>query len=376
MFRLSQLVWRDAASRYWAGLVLVCVPGVYLWREWPPWLIRDALWRLSAGTAALTAFVVALAYGLLSAGPTRQLVASRRLDYWRQMPISRQQWQIFHGVHLWLLHAPGLAALGYVLAPGGLLLSVGLPLLLGATVLGPAAWRLGHPLPELRAWSIRIPIFASRSAALARLLMLALLRRRPAALVGLVFASVTVAGLGWAATSHVLAAGEPPSPAGRGFSAAATSLGAVGVWMAWPLVRRDQWWLDSLGAGPRVQRLASVLVAAGCTTPAALVLVGIVGTLRPVHGLGVVGVIGLTSLWAGPVAWLLDADAVRRREPATRRSGRFVLALILPIPASVWHPAALLLPCGLVWWRALQVAEKAAAARRRFEIEDVQDDHG
>lgn len=375
MLRLSRLVWRDAASRYWGGLTVACVPAVYLWREWPPWVVRDALWGLSGVTLLCVFVVAAVVYALLSAGPTRQLVASERLQYWRQQPIEPGAWRVFHGVHLLLLHAPALGALGYFLAPAGFGVSVGGPGAIAVGVLGPVAWRLGQPIAEPRAWSIRLPSVSSRPVALARVLTLAMLRRRPAALAGIVAASIAIAALGRVAIRHVLSAGEPPHPAGWGFAAATVTLGAVAVWTAWPLVRREQWWLDMMGADAATQRTASVLLAAVTTTPAVLLLSPAAASLGLPGGLGMLGVALGTAVWAGAATMLLDADAVRRREPMTRRSGRFVLVLALPIPLSAWHPLALLLPCVLVWWRAAAVGKQAAVARRRFELEDIEDDH-
>ncbi len=376
MFRLSALVWRDAASRYWAGLILVCVPGVYLWREWPPWLVRDALWSLEPAGLLWTSIAVIAGYGGLSVGPTRQLVASKRLDYWRQQPIGAGYWRVFHGAHLLLMHAPALGVLSYLFVPAGAAVSVGVPGLVATATLGPLAWRLGHPLSEPRTWSMRLPNVASPSTALARILGLALVRRRPAALAGIVGCSTMLAILGWVATSHVVAAGETTSAAGRGFCAAAVCLGAVAVWTAWPLVRREQWWLDSMGAGAAAQRDASVFLAGAVVVPAVLALLPTALLLGAVQGMGLVCVTASTVVWAGAVSLQLDADAVRRREPMTRRAGRFVLLLVLPIPLCVWHPLAMVVPCALVWWRAARTAEQAIAVRRRFELDDLEDDHG
>ncbi|MBV1861547.1 MAG: hypothetical protein KUG77_24225 [Nannocystaceae bacterium] len=375
MFRLSRLVWRDAASRYWAGLILVCMPCLYLWREWPPWVVRDTLWSLEPGALLWTCVVATVAYGALSTGPTRQLVVSKRLDYWRQQPISLSHWRVFHGTHLLLLHAPALGALSYLLVPAGSPISVGLPSVLAAATLGPAAWRLGHPVSETRALSVRLPSATSPSAALARILGLALVRRRPAMLAGIAGGGVLLATLGWIATSHLGTAGEPPGPAARGFCAAAMGLGAAAVWTAWPLVRREQWWLDALGADARVQRTACVLLAVGVMLPATLALLATAVRLEGIDALGLACVAACTVTWAGAAGLQLDADAVRRREPMARRAGRFVLVLVFPIPLSVVHPLAMMLPCAFAWWSSARIAEQAMVVRRRFELDDLEDDH-
>lgn len=372
MFRLSRLVWRDAASRYWVGVVLACMPAVYLWREWPPWVVRETLWQ--AGPLPLLG--IAVAYVLLTLGPTRQMVASERLSLWRQCPISPNRWRVFHGVHLMLLHAPAVVALGYGLMPAGPGIAIGGPAVLAAASLGPLTWRLGHPMTEARTWALRLPRPRIPAGAWARVLGLALARRRPAATSTLLIANVALAWLGWVATSHVLAAGEPPHPAAYGFVAASTSLGALAVWAAWPLVRREQWWLDSLCDDATVPVVASMLVTGAVTLPGLGVALASLARLGPssvVHGL--VGWAAV-SAWSGAISYALDADAVRRRDASERRAGRFVLALLLPVPLSTWFPASMLLPAVVAWVVASRRSTQARQARRRFELGDIEDDHG
>ena len=65
--RLTALVYRDAARSYGLGLALVVMPLVYLFRQWPPWAIRDALHDLTAAERAgsmATAHAVAAEKGI------------------------------------------------------------------------------------------------------------------------------------------------------------------------------------------------------------------------------------------------------------------------------------------------------------------------
>ncbi len=371
MFRLSRLVWWDAARRYRVGLAIVCTPGIYLWKEWPPWVVRDALW--TAGP--LLWLVVAAAYIVLTLGPTRQLVASERLSYWRQCPISPGRWRAFHGTHLVLLHAPALVALGYALAPSGMVVAATAPILVAALTVGPLAWRLGHPMAEARRWTLRLPRPSTPTTAMARVLTLALTRRRPAAFVGMVTFAVSIALLGRVATGHVLAAGEPAEPAAWGFAAASSIVGTAAAWQAWPLVRRAQWWFDSMNVGPWTVVLASILVASVPVLPSVLVLVGVASMLAPIDAVQLAWVVVATLAWAGAIAFAIDADAVRRRFPEARRSGRLVLALFVPVPLAAWQPLTLVVPAALALLRARRLGMAAAAARRRFELDDLRDDH-
>ena len=365
-------MWRDAASRYWAGLTVVCAPAAYLAREWPPWVMRATLWRAGLGVVMALAGV----YVLLTLGPTRQLVASERLTYWRQCPIAPWRWRIFHGVHLTLLHGPALAALGYGLEPAGTAISIAVPVAVAGATIGPLAWRLGHPVAEVRVWSLRWPQPKTRPGAMARVLGLALARRRMAASLGIVVPSLALALLGWVATTHLVAAGEPPEHAAWGFAAASSVLGASAVWRAWPLVRREQWWFDSMGAADWVPVLASIGLSAVSVLPG-LVVVAFTATLLPVVDAVLLALSwSLTCVWAGAATFALDAAAVRRRDPKVRRDGRFILTLAFPIIFGTWMPLLLLLPAALAVLRARRVGMQAIIARRRFELDDIRDDHG
>jgi hypothetical protein len=333
--------------------------------------MRDALW--AAGP--LPWLGLAILYVVLTLGPSRQLVASKRLDYWRQCPISPNRWRAFHGIHLTVLHSPALVALGYGLAPAGRPVAIAVPVLVALATIGPLAWRLGHPVTEMRTLTLRLPRPRTATTALARILVLALARRRPAASAGIVLTSLSLALLGWVATAHVHAAGEPPAPAAWGFGAVSSTVGAVAVWVSWPLVRRQQWWFDSLDVRGWSPVLASIGVAAVVALPAFTVLAGSASILGLRDTLLLAWVVLATYSWAGAITFALDADAVRRRFPEMRRKGRFTLALALPVPLAAWQPPLLLIPVVAALLRARHVGIAAEAVRRRFELDDPRDDH-
>jgi hypothetical protein len=191
----------------------------------------------------------------------------------------------------------------------------------------------------------------------------------------MVIASTSLAGLGWVATGHVQAAGEVVAPTAWGFATASVSVGATAVWAVWPLLRREQWWLSSIGVAGHHQLWASAMVTACVVAPSVVGMGGAFAMLTVGEAaLGVLSVLG-TLLWTSGRALALDAHAVARREPKRRRDGRLVLALILPVVAVAGHPT-LTLPLGVLGWRfARHWTRRAAEARRRFELGDLEDDH-
>ena len=254
--RLGMLVYRDAARAYGVGVALAVLPLVYLFREWPPWAIRDALHGLPAADRAGVLAAAHAVYGLATAPLARQLLASERLRWWWALPLPARWWQALHLRHLVLLDAPWLLAIGYGMAPllardgrlsavtgglafvaltlagqialvsvadrgsiwraGGLLawalavaLAVILPgplaLLLGALALVPAAFRLRQPFPEARA---RARGFAGGTPvlSLARLGWLAVRRRDGVAIAWGVFVQLALVVLVGLAAIHM----DPP----------------------------------------------------------------------------------------------------------------------------------------------------------------------
>lgn len=110
---LTRLVYREAADRYGAGFALVVIPLVYLFREWPPWEIRDTIAALAPMSRAGLLSVAHLAYLLATAPLVRSLLASPRLRWWWSLPLSRGFWRAIHLRHLLLLNLPWLLAIAY-----------------------------------------------------------------------------------------------------------------------------------------------------------------------------------------------------------------------------------------------------------------------
>ena len=86
--QLTRLVVRDAVNAYWGGAVLVLLPLVYLWREWPPWAIRDALVQLPVTERAVVMAALHVVYARVTAPVVRRLLASERLRWWWTLPLS------------------------------------------------------------------------------------------------------------------------------------------------------------------------------------------------------------------------------------------------------------------------------------------------
>ncbi|MCH9685650.1 MAG: hypothetical protein K0V04_29735 [Deltaproteobacteria bacterium] len=111
--QLTGLVYRDAARAYSAGLALAVFPLVYLFREWPPWVIRDTLVATPPPRRAMLLAIAHMTYGLATTGLVRRLLASERLRWWWALPLPASWWQRIHLRHLVLLDAPWLLAIAY-----------------------------------------------------------------------------------------------------------------------------------------------------------------------------------------------------------------------------------------------------------------------
>lgn len=428
--RLGGLVYRDAARAYGVGVGLAVLPLVYLFREWPPWAIRDALHGLPVVERAGVLAGAHAIYGLATAPLVRQLLASERLRWWWTLPLPARWWRALHLRHLVLLDGPWLAAIAYgTLTPaarhgsahasieavtsaaafgmltlagqialvsladrsaswrGGGLVAWALAVVLAVLVPGPMAlllaapplwlaWRrLGWPMPEVRArargWAGGPPVVA-----LARLGWLAVRRRDGVAVawgVAVQLLTVLLAGL---AVVHVGAA-EPASVHAllRGLAVIAATVGTALVLRAVRLLHGDRPLMDCWGIDPRHERRARLLLAASGVLPAlvlgSLVLpwLGSVGRAWPLE-------LALAAVWAtvGTVRVTFELEARRRLHGA--RLPRHLLwmaaALIL---VSVAGSSLVLLP-----WAALEamrlpsLQRRADAARRRFESAR-RDDH-
>ncbi len=377
MLQLSRLVWRDAAARHWASLAVVAAPAIYLWREWPPPAIRDALWHLSRPGQLLAALLVLGGYALLTWGPSRQLVASERLVYWRHLPISPLRWRAMHGIHLALLHTPGFLGARYLLEPLGSVWSSAVTVGVALGVLGPIVHRLGHPLTEPRRRASRWPSPGSiRWLALARLLALALVRRRPLAAAAIFGGGLLLAGLGGVAVDHLMAAGDPDAVrTARGFAAVMAALASLSIWHSSPLIGREHWVLDTWGVTEHDESRAFVALAAGFVTGPGVVLA--IAT-RGLSAADMATVLGSAVLVLATAAWFtasVDAAAVAGRCLTKRRASRLLVGLGGLVFIAVAAPVVLLIAGGLARHRAGRTLRAARRARRRFELEGNHDDH-
>src|SRR5690606_2054947 len=115
--RLTGLVYRDAAAAYWAGLAIVLMPMIYLLQAWPPPAIRAAIRELERWPQIELLVAVYAGYLFATHGLVRVLLASTRLAWWRQLPLSTNWWRLLHLRHLLLLDALYLLVVGYGLEP-------------------------------------------------------------------------------------------------------------------------------------------------------------------------------------------------------------------------------------------------------------------
>jgi len=436
--RLGLLVYRDAARAYGVGVALALLPLVYLFREWPPWAIRDALHGLPAAERAGVLAGAHAVYGLATAPLARQLLASERLRWWWALPLPASWWQTLHLRHLVLLDAPWLLAIGYGMTPivaregvlaavtgglafvalalagqialvsvadrraiwpaGGLLvwalavaLAVILPgplaLLLGLLALVPAARRLRHPFPEARAWARGLaggpPVLA-----LARLGWLAVRRRDGVALAWGVFVQLAMVMLVGLAETHIGPPGlqlpsalevtvEPEAVRAllRGVAVICALVGTALALRSARLLHGDRPLLDTWGIEPRHERNARLLLATAGVLPALLLGSVLLPWLHPL-GREWPLELAIAVAWAAPATVHLAFALEASRTLHDPRLPRHLL----------WLGAALLLvgvagtTLALLPWAALAAVrlpaaqQRADAARRRFETA-VRDDH-
>lgn len=424
--QLSRLVVRDAVNAYWGGAVLVLLPLVYLWREWPPWAIRDALVQLPVTERAVVMAALHVVYARVTAPVVRRLLASERLRWWWTLPLSAGWWRALHVRHLVLLDAPWLLAIAYGVAPrfargeplealacggifmaltlagqvalvasgdrrgvvavtwlgayaGAVALAVAVPLVLGGAVaavsLGLAVQRLGRPLPEVRA-RLRGLAGGHPVVALARLGWLAASRRDRMVVgwgIGLQLAAVALVALGHAHVGAVEV--EAMDALRRGLAVVCAVVGTAVVLRAVRIVDGDRVWLDSVGIEPRHERRAWLLLAATGVLPAAAAGL-VVLAWRDAAAHAWLMDLGLATGWAalGIVTLGFGLEAGRRlHEPRMPRLlVRMGLAVLLVVG---FETVGALLPWAVldaVRLRGLQ--RRAERARLRFETAR-RDDH-
>ncbi len=424
--RLGTWVYRDASRAYGVGLGLAVLPLVYLFREWPPWEIRDALHALPDPTRAGVLAAAHAIYGLATLPVVRLLLASERLRWWWALPLSARWWRGLHLRHLILLDGPwllailygaqslvvrdGLAAaltaalafIGLTLAgqialvavadrswiwtAGWLLawstavaLAVVLPGPLGLALalagLLPAVHRLGRPMPEARALARGLaggpPVLA-----LARLGWLAARRRDGVALawgIAVQLAAVALTALG---IVHV-GTTEPDAAAAlrRGLAILCATVGTALVLRAVRVLHGDRPLLDTWGIHARHERWARLSLAALGVTPAL-----VVGTLA-LPWLGPIGRpwildLAVATTWAalGTVRLGFSLEARRRLfEPQLLRM-LLPLGLALVLTGIAQTTLVLLPWAAITAWRLPGTQRRADRARQRFETAR-RDDH-
>ncbi len=424
--RLGILVYRDAARAYGVGVGLVAMPLVYLFREWPPWAIRDALRELPALERAGLIAVAHAVYGLATAPLARQLLASERLRWWWTLPLGAAWWRRLHLRHLVLLDAPWLAAIAYGVAPlaardgiasaccaglgfAGLTLAgqialvsladrnlawVGaavlgwavlaaaavlapglVALLLGSLALGPAAWRLGRPLPETGARARGLaggpPVLA-----LARVGWLAVRRRDAVALGWGLAVQLAATALAALALIHV-GSSEPATVRAlmRGLAVVCATVGTALALRSARILHGDRPLMDTWGIEPQHERRARMLLAALGVAPALVVGAPLLAWLDPLGSAWPLE-LAVTTAWAavGTVRASYAREAARTLH--TSRLPRHLLwmgaALVLVSAAGT---TLVLLPwAAFEAWRLPAQQQRADAARRRYESAQ-RDDH-
>jgi hypothetical protein len=424
--RLGVLVYRDAARAYGAGVALALLPLAYLFREWPPWAIRDALHGLPAAERAGVLAAAHAVYGLATAPLARQLLASERLRWWWALPLPAAWWQGLHLRHLVLLDAPWLLAIGYGVAPlvgregwlsataaglafvaltlagqialvsvadrrtawaaGGLLawalavaLAVYLPgplaLLVGVLALVPAAGRLRRPFPEARARARGLaggpPVLA-----LARLGWLATRRRDGVAIAWGVVVQLAMVALVGLAAAHV-GTTEPAAVLAllRGAVVICAVIGTALVLRSTRILHGDRPLMDTWGIVPHHERNARLLLAAAGVLPAVLVGSVLLPWLHPLGRQWPLELV-IAVAWAGTVTvhltFALEADR-RLHDPRLPRHLLWLFAALVLVGAA--GTTLVLLPWAALAALRLPAAQRRAdAVRGRFETA-VRDDH-
>lgn len=420
--RLAFLVLRETVEAYGIGLALACMTLVYVQIAWPPPEIRRALSEAAPLVRAKWFFGAHLLYLLSTQALTRKLLASARLDWWRQLPLSGSWWRALHLRHLLALHGPWLAMLAYALTPtalarpisalvaavgyaslvfaaaiwssalgdrawparisvciggaslsaAGVWSSVGM-LLVSVSALGLAVWRLGRPLPQVRSTGAALRLRVGPSLALARAMLLAAWRR-------------STMMVGWMTLVHVILIGLLPfatvhgAERARALQRGMAVLVAVSSWVvlirglralapdrallrSWPVSARAEW----------RARLAAVLIAGA----PALILGGLVLARAGGPGLWWSLDLGLALVWAAFVASAASFVDERRGELFEPHMGRtaaiLAAGLILVTLTQTCASLAIWALIAALRTPTLQARARAKLARRERKTHD---DHG
>ncbi len=422
--RLSLLVYREAANRTQIGIALAMMPLIYVLVIWPPPAIRAALIELEPLARAQWLLAAHAIYLFATHGVTQRVIASARLAWWWQLPLSPSWWRTLHLRHLLLLHSAWLAIIVYALIPrasGGewaaaILIGVGhagwmlaavvglvawidrrwpVRVLLGlavALVAGAAVWapawaiaaaglgaatlairRLGRPMPERSSRSLGLGLRGGSRLALARTILLAGLRRESVAVVGsFVLQAILLVLVGFA----IAQVGERARPLQRGVAVVIAVVEAGLLTRGLRTLAADRALMRSWGIASEVELAARILAVLLAGLP---VLVGGQLVLSLVGPVGHAWALdhGVALVWAsvgGASASFSDEihDAIQKP-----RLGRTFLRVIAgAILVSIAESVLVLLA-----WTGLEVlrlpSSQARAERVRARREaTIHDDHG
>lgn len=376
---MTRLLLVEALRRYGAGLALVMLGGGWMWRSLPPWVIRNAWWRLSLGPQLGWLALAFVGYVALTAPIVRLLLRSARLEYWRQFPIPPSQWARLQRGHLVALHTPAAIVLAYLLAPAGVI-AAGL-----AFVVGSALWvgsgRFVARLGGRRRVSSRISSWTfarGRSVALARVLGLALRRQQGMHLRAVVAAQVGLLGFAVLGVAHV-ASVEPQAgpPLVRTLAIVAAMACSSGILVAVRAVDRDRWFLDTLSVAPGPELSARVVLGLLLGVPTIVGTAIAAAPLGPVRALWGLGLGVSATVWAAAFGSRIAAAAEARRDLHRSRPAVFVLRFAYGLAlVHVVGPMALAVAALAETVLARRSLIDAAATRARFETTTVEDDHG
>jgi len=411
--RLGALVLRDGAQALAGVLVPLVIALAWLQRSDPPPALRAALIALDPPKRAVVLVAIVVGIVVLGAPAVRTVLASRRLEPWRALPIGPGWWQRRLALHLFVLDMPWWIALGYgvatfdretailvALGGAGFLVAVQVGIvaladrpalrlvgwtavlatagvawtfapppivgLVGIVAAIPALVRMRRPWPEPRppgGGRIRI---RTPALAWARLLVLHWRRHAPNHFVGVIALQlVLLSGVALAASRDV-----PDGPwlgLARGLAIAGALAGASGVLVAVRATDRERGWFDATPLSIRDELRGRGLTALLGTAPTLMLapVIAIVGGAPGWRALEPVVVVA----WAIAVVLAIVAgreSAFDLHEPAWRR---FVVVLVVAEGLVLAIGTAALVPW--IATAAIRTRDTAAAVgvrRRRFDL--------
>lgn len=383
-WRLSRLVWRDAAVRYWRAFALVLAAYLYLERAWPLPEVRSKLWSLDSRHLGMVVLGATAVYVAGSRGPARQLVASARLEYWLQFPIPPRSWSMFTAVHLAMLHLPVGIVTGYMMLPAGpavaAMVAVATTIeLAGLSIVNvdrkrrPKSSRPKGAHSRRRQRSFAWVAGARPPLAITSWWWRAAWRRRPGICVTLVAAQVVICGLAMLAVDALQHDEAELQPTVAGFVALATVTTPVALTVARRLAERDAWFVASLPL--RADHFSAAVVVfsliTGCVPAIATIVIA--ASTPGVRADGLLGSVLATTVWVGLASFAID-QRIGPRASSSRRVGAAALVLLAHggLAMSPWWS---LVAWPLAWDVAQRRVCRAQAFAHRFEPPPQMDDH-